>query len=54
MKIDVIDINGNKIDNVELSDKIFLAKPNKKVIQSIVYWQLSHFKPRTAKNKTKR
>lgn len=51
MKIDVIDINGNKIDNVELSDKIFLAKPNKKVIQSIVYWQLSHFKPRTAKTK---
>jgi len=51
MKIDVIDINGNKIDNVELSDKIFSVKPNKKIIQSIVYWQLSHFKPRTAKTK---
>jgi large subunit ribosomal protein L4 len=34
-----------------LSDKIFSLKPNKSIIQSLVYWQQSRFKPRTAKTK---
>ena len=38
-------------ENIELSDKIFSVKPNKNLIQSIVDWQLNHFKPRTAKTK---
>ena len=51
MKLDIIDLNGKKTDNIELSDKIFSLKINEDVIQSIIGWQLNHFKPRTAKTK---
>ena len=51
MKINVINFEGKKVDNVELSDKIFSTKPEKKLIQSILDWQLNRFKPRTAKTK---
>ena len=51
MKLQVIDINGKKINNIELSDKIFSLKPSQKIIQSLVAWQISRFKPRTAKTK---
>ena len=51
MKLQVINIDGQKTENIELSDKIFSVKPNKNLIQSIVDWQLNHFKPRTAKTK---
>ena len=51
MKLQVINIDGKKTENIELSDKIFSVKPNKILIQSIVDWQLNHFKPRTAKTK---
>ena len=51
MKVKVINIDGNTDSDIELSDKIFSLKPNKSIIQSLVYWQQSHFKPRTAKTK---
>ena len=51
MKLQVIDIDGKKTENIELSEKIFLLKPNENLIQSVVDWQLNHFKPRTAKTK---
>ena len=51
MKFKVINIDGKKSNDIELSDKIFSLTPNKYVIQSIVDWQLNHFKPRTAKTK---
>ena len=51
MKMQVINMDGEKTENIELSDKIFSVKPNKNLIQSIVEWQLNHFKPRTAKTK---
>ena len=51
MKFQVIDIDGKKTDNIELSDKIFSIQPDKTIIQSIIYWQMNHFKPRTAKTK---
>ena len=51
MKLQVINIEGKKTENIELSDKIFSVKPSKNLIQSIVDWQLNHFKPRTAKTK---
>ena len=44
-------MDGKKPNDIELSDKIFSLTPNKYVIQSIVDWQLNHFKPRTAKTK---
>ncbi len=51
MKLKVINIDGKKVNDIEISDKIFSLKPNNDVIQSLVDWQLSHFKPRTAKTK---
>tara|TARA_Y100000590_G_scaffold61771_1_gene65980 strand:+ start:2750 stop:3376 length:627 start_codon:yes stop_codon:yes gene_type:complete len=51
MKIKVLDIDGAKVNELEISDKIFSLNPNESVIQSIVDWQLNHFKPRTAKVK---
>ena len=51
MKLKVIDINGEKIKDIEISDKIFSLKPNKYLIQSLIDWHLNHFKSRTAKTK---
>ena len=51
MKVKVIDIDGNKNSEIELSDKIFSLKPSKTIIHSLVYWQQNHLKPRTAKTK---
>ena len=51
MKLKVINIDGKKVNDIEISDKIFSLKPNNYVIQSLIDWQLSHFKPRTAKTK---
>ena len=51
MKFKVINIDGKKSNDIELSDKIFSLTPDKYVIQSLVDWQLNHFKLRTAKTK---
>ena len=51
MKLKVINIYGKKVDDIEISDKIFSLKPNNYLIQSLIDWQLNHFKPRTAKTK---
>jgi len=51
MKLQVISIDNEKQSNIELSDKVFLMKANKKLIHSIVDWQISRFKTRTAKTK---
>ena len=51
MKLEVINIEGKKVDSVEVSDKIFSAEVNKKLVKSVIDWQLNHFKPRVAKTK---
>ena len=51
MKLKIIDISGKKTDAIEISDKIFSLEPNKYLIQSLIDWQLNHFKARTAKTK---
>jgi large subunit ribosomal protein L4 len=51
MKQKVINIDGKKVDDIEISDKIFSLNPNKSVIRSTIDWQLNHFKPRLAKTK---
>ena len=51
MKLKVINIEGKKVSDIEISDKIFSLNPNKHVIQSLVDWQISHNKSRTAKTK---
>ena len=51
MKLKVINIDGKKVSDIEISDKIFALKPNIYLIQSLIDWQLNHFKARTAKTK---
>ena len=51
MKLHVINIDGKQTEDIEISDKIFSLKPSKNIIQSVVDWQLNHFKSRTAKTK---
>ena len=51
MKLEVINIEGKKVDSVEVSDKIFSAEVNKKLVKSIIDWQLNNSKPRVAKTK---
>lgn len=51
MKLKVINIDGKKVNDIEISDKIFSLKPNKNLIQSLIDWQINHFKARTAKTK---
>ena len=51
MKLKVINIEGKKVSDIELSDKIFSLKPNPSMIQSLIDWKLNRFKPRVAKTK---
>ena len=51
MKLKVISIEGKNANDIDVSDKIFSLKPDHGMIQSLIDWQLNHFKPRTAKTK---
>ena len=51
MKLKVINIEGTKVNDIEISDAIFSLNPNKNMIQLLVDWQLNHFKYKTAKTK---
>tara|TARA_Y100000590_G_scaffold219552_1_gene248633 strand:- start:458 stop:1084 length:627 start_codon:yes stop_codon:yes gene_type:complete len=51
MKVKVMNFEGKKISDIELSEKIFAVKPNKTLIKSILDWQLNKNKFRTAKTK---
>ena len=51
MKLNVINMDGKKISDIEVSDDIFSLDPKNDVIETLVDWQLSHFKARTAKTK---
>ena len=51
MRLKVINIEGKKIDDIELSSEIFSIKPEKKLIKYVIDWQMNHFKQRTAKTK---
>ena len=51
MKIQAINIDGKKTENIELHEEIFSNKQkNEALIQSILQWQLNHFKKRKAIN----
>ncbi len=52
MKIDKIDINGKK-DSIEVLDKIFASKINKRNISSVIYKTNANLKGRKAKTKQK-
>ena len=50
MKIDKINLNGKK-DSIEVLDKIFSAKINKKLVDSVLYKTNANYKGRHAKTK---
>ena len=50
MKIDKLDLNGKKV-SIEILDKIFSAKINKKLISSVLYKTNANYKGRHAKTK---
>ena len=51
MKLKVISIDDKKVSDIDILDEIFSLKPDNYLIQSLIDWQLNHFKPRTAKTK---
>ena len=51
MKFPLLNIDGSKSDNIEVSDKIVKLKVNYKLIKFVIDWQLNHSKPRVAKTK---
>ena len=52
MKIDKIDLNGKK-NSIEVLDKIFSGKINKKLVDNVIYKTNSNYKGRKAKTKQK-
>ena len=50
MKIDKLDINGKK-DSIEVLDKIFSAKINKKLVDNVLFKTNANYKGRHAKTK---
>ena len=52
MKIDKLSIDGKK-NSLEVTDKIFTNKVNKKLISEILYKNIANFKGRKAKTKQK-
>ena len=51
MKLKLLNIDGNKSETIDVSDKIINLKVNHKLIKYVIDWQLNHLKPRTAKTK---
>ena len=43
MKLKVINIEGKKVDDIEISEKIFSLKPNKVLIQSLIDFQKNNY-----------
>ncbi len=51
MKFNLLNIDGGKLETIDVSDKIMNLKFNHKLIKYVIDWQLNHQKPRTAKTK---
>jgi len=51
MKLKLLNIDGNKTETINVSDKVINLKVNHKLIKYVVDWQLNHLKPRLAKTK---
>ena len=52
MKIEKLKIDGNK-ETIDVSDKIFAAKINNKLVSSVLYKTNANYKGRKAKTKQK-
>ncbi len=52
-KIDVYNIEGKKVSNIELKDEIFGIKPNEKVVHSVLVNYMANQRQGTANTKTR-
>lgn len=52
--LDVMNQTGEKVDSVELDDKIFNAEVREHLVQQVVVWQLAKRRAGTASTKTRR
>ncbi len=52
--VDVINQNGEKVDTVELDDRIFGVEGRDHLVQQVVVWQLAKRRAGTASTKTRR
>ena len=51
MNLKVLNIEGNKSKDINVSEKLAGLKVNNKLLKYIIDWQLNHFKKRVAKTK---
>ena len=51
MKLKLLNIESEKTESIDISDKLINTKVNHKLIKQVIDWQLNHQKPRTAKTK---
>ncbi len=51
MKLKLLNIDNNKSETINVSDKLINLKVNHKLIKYVIDWQLNHSKPRVAKTK---
>ena len=51
MKLKLLNIDNNKSETINVSDKLINLKVNHKLIKYVIDWQLNHSKPRLAKTK---
>jgi large subunit ribosomal protein L4 len=51
MKLNLLNLEGDKSGTIDISDKIMNLKFNHKLVKYVIDWQLNHQKPRTAKTK---
>ncbi len=52
--VDVINLKGDKVDSIELSDAIFNSEIKDHLVQQVVVWQLAKRRAGTASTKTRR
>jgi len=54
MKINEIGIDGKRISEISVSDKVFSLNPRKDIIKTVVDWQISRFTKKTGHTLTRR
>ena len=52
-KVDVLDIKGKKVSDIELSDKVFGIEPNEAIIHSVLVNYLANQRQGTQSTKTR-
>jgi len=51
--IDVVNQKGEKVDSIELDEKVFNSEIRENLVQNVVVWQLAKRRSGTASTKTR-